>query len=108
MNVPLLTAENSIYKTTGVYRLSQGLMSAPGVNLSQNPGLVNGTYQQSCQDCSMVYHINGGVDATLSCSCEDFNGNLRATSLDHALSCHADIANCNGYLLCGPCENILN
>ena len=111
MNVPQLTAEHSIYKTSGIYRSWRGLMSPPGVNLSQTSGLLNGTYQQSCQDCSMVYHVNGGVDATLSCSCEDFNGNLRATSLDYALTCAqggADIANCNGNLLCGPCENILN
>ena len=108
MNQPRLTAETSVYKTNGVYRLSRGFMATPGVNLSQQSGVPGGSYQQSCSDCFVWYRINGGVTPVLSCSCRDFNGNLQATSLYDPFSCGADIANCNGYLLCGPCETILN
>lgn len=56
----------------------------------------DGSYRQTCLECSV------DDSSVLHCSCLDRDGRWLATDL--ALGCAADIANCNGSLTCGSCD----
>jgi hypothetical protein len=57
MNIPLLTADVAVYRTSLRYRYNTELAQNDGVILSQS--LPNGTYQQSCFNCSLDGFVEG-------------------------------------------------
>lgn len=107
MNLPQLTAEASMYKTSGIYRSSWRALSTGRVSLSQyycDPTSVPpGSYQQSCYGCCLEI-VDTGIFAygVLHCTCPDFMGNPHSTQIISDY-CSGDIANCNGQLTCGGC-----
>jgi hypothetical protein len=98
MNLPLLTANVAVYRSSVKYRYHSAPARNVGITLSQS--LPNGTYLQSCFGCTVEGFVEG---ANLSCQCKDFNGNLQQTSINPDICGSADIANCDGNLICGPC-----
>jgi hypothetical protein len=100
-------AEASLYRSAARFgRLRASRPGGSGVALCQDY-FPNGTYQQSCRDCSYYNFdwINGGVNLgnpQLVCTCLNEQAAWVTSSLD-VDSCNADIANCNGQLTCGGC-----
>ena len=98
--MPILNADVTVYQTSLQYRYNHGSAKGGAIILSQSPP--NGTYRNSCFNCSFDPFIEGGY---LSCECYDFNGNPQSTSISPDLCGSRDIANCNGNLMCGPCPS---
>ena len=96
-----ITAEDSLYKSSGHYRSSRPTSTISGVVPSQGPA---GTYQATCTDCT--YNLWAGDQ--LCCQCKDINGHYHYTCTPGAYAwklqpCNPfvgcpDIANCNGQL----------
>lgn len=99
MTMPILTADVAVYRTSLRYHYNPRPPKDGAIILSQSQP--NGTYLQSCFNCSFDEFIEGG---NLSCQCYDFNGNAQVSSINPDLCGSRDIANCNGNLMCGPCS----
>lgn len=102
MMLPPITAEDSLYESSGHYRSSRPTSGINGVVPSQGPA---GTYQATCMNCT----YNFWAWDQLCCQCKDVHGNYHHTCTTGAYywmsqTCEIfgagcpDIANCNGTL----------
>jgi hypothetical protein len=106
MTQPRLSAEASIYKTSGLYRYSWRPSSAGRIIPSQGDSLPGGTYQNSCYGCYIDYVEDGIYEiAVLYCTCIDKDGNPQSTALTYesVVCSNQDIRNCDGQLACIDC-----
>jgi hypothetical protein len=102
MRLPPITAEVSLYKSSGHYRSSWPTSGISGVVASQGPA---GSYLATCKSCT----YNFWAADQLCCQCKDRQGHYHRTCTTGAyiwtsgpceifgVGC-PDIANCNGQL----------